>query len=104
VGVGINQGTTPGQSAGDPRVVCGKDGQGLLKNYFGRIFNWGVALISTLAVLVIIVGGYRYMTSGGSPDKIEGAKNMITGAIGGLLLVIFAWVILKAINPGGDFG
>lgn len=81
------------------KEVCGKTGQDLLKNYLMAIWGWGTALISALAVLVIIFGGYRYMTSGGSPDKIESAKNMIVGALSGLLLIIFSYVILNAINP-----
>lgn len=81
------------------KQFCADTGQGLLKKYLLAIFNWGTALISALAVLVIIFGGYRYMTSGGSPDKVESAKNMIVGALSGLLLIIFAYVILNAINP-----
>jgi hypothetical protein len=85
-------------SSGDNQI-CGTTGQDLLRNYILALFTWGARAIGTLAVLVVIFGGYTYMTSGGNPDKVERGKNLITGAVSGVLLVIFAYVILKAINP-----
>lgn len=56
-----------------------------------RIFQTIVALIS---VFMIIFGGLKYITSGGSTDKVNGAKNTILYAVIGLVIVAIAQVIV----------
>jgi type IV secretory pathway VirB2 component (pilin) len=46
-----------------------------------------------LAVLVLIIGGYQYITSAGNPEAIQKAKSTITGAIAGIIIVIFSRTI-----------
>lgn len=57
-----------------------------------------------LAVVLLIYGGYLYMTSGGDPGALTKAKKTITGTIVGLVIVILASVIvnsiIKVINGG----
>jgi hypothetical protein len=57
-----------------------------------NIFTWVVGVI---AVIMIIVGGFRYITSGGDSSKVGGAKNAIVFAIVGLIIVILAQVIVR---------
>lgn len=47
-----------------------------------------------LAVLFVIIGGIRYMTSNGDPGKVKGAKDTITYAIIGLIVAITARLIV----------
>jgi uncharacterized membrane protein len=47
-----------------------------------------------IAVIMIIVGGLRYITSGGNDSAVAGAKNAILYAIVGLVIVILAQVIV----------
>jgi hypothetical protein len=46
-------------------------------------------------VIFIILGGLKYITSGGEAANITGAKNTILFAIVGLVIVAFAQVIVK---------
>ena len=48
-----------------------------------------------VAVIVIIVGGIRYVTSNGDSGQIQSAKNTVTYAVIGLLVVIFAAAITQ---------
>lgn len=48
-----------------------------------------------VAVIVIIVGGIRYVTSNGDSSQIQSAKNTVTYAVIGLLVVIFAAAITQ---------
>lgn len=50
-------------------------------------------IIVFIGVLFLIIGGYQYITSAGNPDQIKRAKNTITGAIAGLVVVLLSWVI-----------
>lgn len=62
-------------------------------NYAKRIFNEAYAVAGLIAVVVIIVGGIQYVTSGGDPGKAAKAKNVILYAVIGLIIVLLAAVI-----------
>lgn len=55
-------------------------------------FSGGIILI------IIIIAGYRLMTSQGDPEKIKTAREMLTAGIIGLLFVIFSVTILRIIG------
>ncbi len=56
------------------------------------LLSWVVGIVS---VIMIIVGGFRYITSGGASDKVTGAKNTIIYAIIGLVIVALAQFIVN---------
>jgi len=68
--------------------------QGFTKSLFGIILSMSGAV----AILLIIISGYRLMMSGGNPEKVKGAKEQLTSAIVGLLFIIFSIVILQIIG------
>ncbi len=78
--------------------VAGDSFNGNYGNYFERIYQLGIAIAGVLAVLFIVIGGFRYMLSESFFDK-SSAKNQITAAIGGLILALASWMILNTINP-----
>jgi hypothetical protein len=58
----------------------------------------GAILISALAVLLyLILGGFQWLTSGGDKGKTEAARNKITAALIGLLIVLASWAIYNLI-------
>lgn len=63
---------------------------GLLK----KITSIIAVVAGIAAVIVIIVGGFQYITSAGDAQKVSAAKNMILGAIIGLVIIIAAQSIL----------
>lgn len=56
-----------------------------------------IGLIGTLAVLMLVVGGIMYMTSGGDQTKSETAVNTIKFAIIGLVVAIISYIIVTEI-------
>lgn len=60
-----------------------------------QIINIISVIVGVVAVIMIIIGGFRYITSGGTPDKVTGAKNTILYGIIGLIIVALAQVIVK---------
>ena len=52
-------------------------------------------LVGVVAVIMIIWGGMKYITSGGESSKITGAKNTIIYALIGLVIVALAQFIVK---------
>lgn len=57
-----------------------------------NIFSWVVGVV---AVIMIIIGGFRYITSNGDSGNVTGAKNTILYAIVGLVIVALAQFIVK---------
>lgn len=51
------------------------------------------ALVGIVAVIMIVIGGFKYVTSGGESSNIQSAKNTIMYAIVGLIIVALAQVI-----------
>lgn len=52
-------------------------------------------VVGVIAVIMIIVGGLKYILSSGDSNNINSAKNTILYAIIGLVIVAFAQVIVK---------
>lgn len=60
-----------------------------------EIINILSVIVGIAAVVMIIIGGFRYITSGGSPDKVAGAKNTILYGLIGLVIVALAQVVVR---------
>jgi hypothetical protein len=52
-------------------------------------------IVGIIAVIMIVYGGLRYITSGGDSTKITSAKNTIIYALIGLVVVALAQFIVK---------
>jgi hypothetical protein len=62
------------------------------------ILNIIVRLAGIAAFIMLIVGGFQYMTAGGDPKRTQAAGSTITYAIFGLVAVIAAWFIMVFIE------
>ncbi|MGE5392772.1 MAG: hypothetical protein ACM3NH_03450 [Candidatus Saccharibacteria bacterium] len=69
-----------------------------LMSFAGTILNGFGAIVGILAVLMIIINGFRYVTSGGNEDAATQAKSGILWSVVGLVGVALAYVIIKAIG------
>jgi hypothetical protein len=83
--------------AGSGSAACGTNGKDPVSGN-GGILTKASAILATLggiaAVLIIIVGGFRYITSGGDPQKAASARNAIIGAMIGLVIIAAAETIV----------
>jgi len=62
--------------------------------------------LAGIAVLVMLVwGGYQFLMAGGDKEGAAKAQKTLTYAIGGLILVLSAWIILNLLGNflGVDF-
>ncbi|MEK7185020.1 MAG: hypothetical protein AAB726_00130, partial [Patescibacteria group bacterium] len=69
-----------------------------LNDYIGYVFKFSIALAAFLAVIMIIIGGFQYMTSETPFSKSDG-KEKIWNAVTGLLMVLASYIILATIDP-----
>ena len=65
---------------------------------FENIINAALAFAGVVALIMIIFSGIRYVTSGGDPKAVEGARNTLTWAIIGLVVIVLAYLIINFIS------
>jgi hypothetical protein len=69
-------------------------GGNTLSNTVKVIVNILTTIVGVIAVIMIIIGGAKYVTSGGDSAKVASAKSSIIYAIVGLIIVALAQVIV----------
>ena len=57
------------------------------------IINIALGLLGIVAVVIILIGGFRWMTAAGREDQIDGAKKTIFAGIIGLAIILSSWAI-----------
>jgi hypothetical protein len=75
--------------------VATTDATTKINNIIHTIVNLLSAIVGVVAVIMIIVGGFRYITSGGNDTSVTSAKNTILYAIIGLVVVALAQLIVR---------
>lgn len=108
--VAIPGGATPPASSGPAMANC-PGGQGIQtaigciplteQGIAGFFLKWGLSIGGGLAFILIVVAGYQIISSSGDPRKLQSGKELLTSAITGLVVLVFAAFILRFI--GQDF-
>lgn len=62
---------------------------------FSTITNTLLFILGAISVIMIIVGGLRYVISGGDSAAVSAAKNTILYAIVGVIVAILAYAIIN---------
>lgn len=79
---GVDKAGGGGSSTADPKEII------------QTIVHVLLFLIGAIAVIMIIIGGFRYVISQGDSGNVTSAKNTIMYAVIGLIVAIFAWAIV----------
>lgn len=66
-----------------------------LQSVLAKAINIFSLIVGVIAVIMIIVGGLKYITSGGDSSNVSGAKNTIIYALVGLVIVALAQFIVR---------
>jgi flagellar basal body-associated protein FliL len=69
-----------------------------LATIINKFITWVLLLVGALAVLFIVWGGLQYITSSGNKDKAEQAKQTLTYAVIGLIVIVLAKVIVNLVT------
>jgi hypothetical protein len=69
-----------------------------LGTVFSNVVRLALGLAGIVLFLLLIVGGFKYITSGGDPKAVEVAKKTLTYAIGGLIVILLSYLILVLIT------
>lgn len=64
---------------------------------FVEFANVAVSVFAAVAVLAIVVAGFRYIIAKGDPQALAQAKNMIIYALVGLSVCVMAFAIVNLV-------
>ncbi len=70
-----------------------KLGSGDVRQTAARIINVALGFLGIIAVVIVLMGGFKYMISGGNEEKVGEAKKLIVSGIIGLAIILSAWAI-----------
>lgn len=68
------------------------------ENIFSTILSLATTAAGLVCFLMLIIGGFKYLTSGGDPKQAASARGTLTWAVAGLAIIIGAWFILQFIE------
>lgn len=94
-GGGIKDCLTSGADKTDPSGATQGDATERVNSAIRLVINIFSLIVGVVSVIMIIIGGLKYITSGGESSNISGAKNTILYAIIGLIVVALAQVVVK---------
>ena len=81
VNIGLNYGTATGLGTKDVRTVI------------FLVINVILGFLSIIAIIIVLSGGFKWMTAGGNEDKISEAKKLIISGIVGLAVIFTSYAI-----------
>ena len=85
----LQEGAEAARCDGCPSDLFGEKGA------FRQITNTILYIVGVIAVIMLIIGGIRYVISGGDSKKVTDAKNTVLYAIIGLVVAVFAYAIVN---------
>ncbi len=81
IDLGVNYGTYTGLGTKDVRATI------------ASIIQVALGLLGIVAVVIILIGGFEWMTAGGQEEKTKEAKNRIFAGVIGLAIILSAYAI-----------
>ena len=85
----LQEGARAAQCDGCPSDLFGSTG------VFKQVTNTILYIVSIIAVIMLIIGGIKYVVSGGDSKKVTDAKNTVLYAIIGLVICFLSFAIIN---------
>lgn len=95
----LQEGAEAARCDGCPADLFGNSG------VFKQVTNTILYIVGIIAVIMLIIGGIRYVISGGDAKKVTDAKNTVLYAIIGLVISFLAFAIVNFVItalPSGE--
>ena len=96
----IADGAVSARGAQQPADLFGNSG------VFSEISSGLLFIVGAIAVIMIVIGGLRYVISGGDASQVQAAKNTILYALVGIIIAILAYAavnfVINSLIPSGS--
>lgn len=68
-----------------------------VNSFIRTIINWVLSITLGVAVLFLVIGGFRYVISAGNEDAAEAGKNTVFNALIGIVIIVLSYVIVNVV-------
>jgi hypothetical protein len=80
-----------------------------IASIFKLVINWALAISFIAAVIVLIYGGFQYITSAGNADGAKNGKQAVFNALIGIVIIVLSYLIVQIVfgfvsGSGGGSG
>ncbi len=85
-------------SGGSAGQICGagqSETADKFPEYIKNIINTMIFVVGIIAVIMIVVGGVRYVVSNGESAQLKAAKDTVTYSVIGLVVAILAYAVVN---------
>lgn len=66
-----------------------------LPTIIGGIVNALLGIVGVIFLILVIYGGFLWMTAGGNEETVKKARSLIIGAIAGMVIIFMAYAITQ---------
>ncbi len=80
-----------------PQTYFG-EGKNPIQEFIIRIINFALTIIASIAIIILIIGGFQMMLSQGNQQKLDEAKDVVKYAIIGLIVTLLSYVIVISVQ------
>ncbi|MBI2051084.1 MAG: hypothetical protein HYT31_04795 [Parcubacteria group bacterium] len=80
-----------GSASSFTNVGLGKEDD--LKGTLATVINIALGFLGIIAVIIVMFGGFKWMTAAGNEEQVGEARKLIVGGVVGLLVIFMAWAI-----------
>ena len=77
--------------------VCASKGKDNVANTAKNLINLSLWAIGIVAVIMIVISGYKFITANGEAAKVTSARNTLLYSVIGLAVALLAWAIVSFI-------
>lgn len=82
------------------KAALGCDTDSTAPSVVEALINGVITIVGIVAVIIIVVGGQRYIVSQGDASKITAARGMIIYGVVGLIVAVLAFAVVNFILSG----
>lgn len=82
-----------------PQDFASSSPQEALPLYVQYLFTAAIIVIGIVFFASLFVAGYEFLTARGNPSKIISARDRLSSAFIGILILLASWLILNSISP-----
>lgn len=70
-------------------------GRASLQETVAKLINVALSMLGMIAVVIVLIGGFKWMTAGGNEEKVVEARKLIFAGIVGMAIILSAWAIAR---------
>ena len=84
----------------EPGAIQALGGGGDIRALALKIVNFFLGFLGLLAVIMVIYGGFLYVTSAGNQEKVDSAKKILLYSVIGIVIIIISFALVNTLLGG----